>query len=782
MKNLNLLIIVFQLLIVSVNAQLADWTAYNPAKFPKNVSGQINGVARTSQLKFHPTNPNKYYAVVPNGGLFTSENGGENWTAVPGTEDLPLKLASVCIDYTDDNILYLGTGDPNFTREMGAGIFKSIDGGLTFDQLTGGMPTANVIVFDIIMDPADHNTLVAATNTGIYKTKDGGLTWALKTANNIFFCDMQKGADPASKTLFASTMTTIPEFYRSVNFGETWTNIKNGISAPTVEPVREGSRIAVTPADTNVVYLGLVSSGGMLYKSIDGGLSFTLMKGPGTPYITYYSNDATSSSQGNYNYCITADRLNAQNVWVHSHCSWFSGNSGQNWTKQTVWSQKLHTDMHHVIQSPYDPNKLFSCNDGGIFLSTDGGANWKPKSDGIFAFDIGNYAGKGSPTRRDFINIGTQDNGELYADSSGWVTIRGGDWYAYNEIDFRNNSTMLYYSANPRRRMHDVFLESPYGLPAGTRNWDALEFNRMDKNLAFIALTDTVLRSDNILSSAPVPTWIQFPKINSQIRAMHSCISDPNRLYVLAADRKIYVSKNALSATPTFSSYVIPSTLMNTATITAICNNANKVYISIDNKVFYSDNGGSSWTNISYNLPSVNHRRILSEEYGGTEELVFIATNTGVFYKKASQTSWTNFSTNLPTRKPATELSLYDDGTDKALLRFTSFGRGVWQTPISKLRLFSSTAPEVKKTEFNLITYPNPTSEIVNVRFYSEKPYLMTMELIDISGIQIKTHQFTSKTGENYMTLNVNDCPMGFYTLKLSHNNFIQTKKIVITP
>ncbi|MBK9462337.1 MAG: hypothetical protein IPN94_23675 [Sphingobacteriales bacterium] len=66
--------------------------------------------------------------------------------------------------------------------------------------------------------------------------------------------------------------------------------------------------------------------------------------------------------------------------------------------------------------------------------------------------------------------------------------------------------------------------------------------------------------------------------------SIHSCIADPNRLYVLTSDQKIYVSTNALSATPTFTPYNLPSASSSIATVTAICNNANTVYISVNNR------------------------------------------------------------------------------------------------------------------------------------------------------------------------------------------------------
>lgn len=678
---------------IAASAQLANWTGYKANKFPTNQSGQIHGQARIAQMKFHPTNPNIMYAITPQGGLFISTDQAANWTSVGGTDAITAKCASICIDYTNDQILYLGGGDPNYYNN-GAGIYKSTNGGATFTQLTGGLPT-NRIVDEIIMHPTDNNTLVAATNGGIYKSTNGGTTWTAKTSTSLQFCDMKRVANATSKTLFATTQTTTPEFYRSTDFGDTWTLISSGLSAPTIAPLSSGSRVAVTPADTNVVYFSMVASGGIIYKSMDNGLTFIQKKAGGSPYLTFYNDNSTSSGQGNYNNCLGIDNIDPDKLWLQSHNTWYSSDGGTTWTMLTFWSQKVHTDMHQINKSPYDNTKLYSCNDGGVWLSTDEGNNWTPKSDGIYAYEITATAGKSSATRRDFVSIGTQDNGGLYADSTGWYTVSGGDDYTPRELDKRSSGAAVYYIGRTgdfsvsnigKRRLTPTASRTFYTSVTDTIY--GLAFNRKNINLAFLGngkLGDgNIYRSTDVQSASP--TWTKISTFDKTIKAVHSCIADTNRLYVLTSDQKIYVSTNALSATPTFTMYALPSATNTTATVTAICNNADIVYIAINNKVYRSGDGGATWANITYNLPSVNHRRILAEEYYGDEELVFVATNNAVYYKKAGQITWTNYSTGLPARQAPTDFSMYDDGSNQGLIRYTSYGRGLWETPFDNLR------------------------------------------------------------------------------------------------
>ena len=399
-------------------AQTASWTPLAPALFPTNVSGQIHGISRISQMKFHPSNSSKLYAVSARGGLFISSNGGTSWSLAPGCDAMPngTRLASVCIDHTNDQVLYLGGGDANY-YSTGSGVWKSTNGGTTFSQtgLTSG------VVVELLMDPTNNNILVAATSNGIYKTTNGGTNWTLKSGTMAFY-DLVKKANASSRVLFATGANTL---WRSTDFGETWSQVTAGVYLP-AGYTNTGARIAVTPADSNYVYFALVAKYGTIFRSTDGGMNFSAMKDTVMPNLTGYDNVLYDAGQGNYNVAVGADLTNRDVLWFVAHNVWKSTNGGADWTQQTNWWEKVHTDMHQVAVSPYNTSQLWNMNDGGVWLSTDGGNNWTPKSDGIYGYEI--YHGYTSPTRRDAVSIGTQDNGELYSVNAAWYCNRGGDW------------------------------------------------------------------------------------------------------------------------------------------------------------------------------------------------------------------------------------------------------------------------------------------------------------------------------------------------------------------
>jgi PKD domain len=692
MKKITQFLLSFLLFGITASAQLANWTPGTNStytNFPVNVSGQINGACRISQMKFHATNPNKMYAVTGEGGFFITSDAGSNWTA-KGTDNLTGSCASICIDYTNDQNIYLGSGDANYYSN-GQGVYKSTNGGTTFTATS----LTNCLVLHILQDPNNSATFVAATNKGIYKSTNNGSTWAATTATNLAFCDLKQNTATNSPILYACTRENSSRYYRSTDFGGTWTQITSGITTATAF-ITAGARIGVAPSDPNVVYFEAIGGGGIIHKSTDSGLTFSVIKveGNGTaanPYLTFYDFDNLNGygSQGNYNNAITVDATNPAKLWLQSHNTWQSIDSGVTWTQLTHWASRVHTDMHQLQQSPFDSTKLYSCNDGGIWLSTDGGNNWVTKSDGLYAYEIYNNCGRSSNTDKNAISIGTQDNGRLYRNSSGWFTDRGGDDTRQKEYDYLPNGGNYYEKTQANRKAANGGSTSATGFPTIGNYWEYLAFNRSNPDLGFMWFTDNKLYRCTNLSAAS-PTWTNVFTFTASVTAIHSSLADPNRLYVITSDTKMQVSTNALSASPTFTTYTLPTVSNSIASIAAIANNANTVYISINNKVYVSSNGGSTWTDITYNLPNVNHRKILAEEFGGTQELVFIATNNAVYYKKAGQVTWTNYSTNLPGRRAPTSFTMFDDGTNQAVIRYYTYGRGVWETPFSNLRVMTS--------------------------------------------------------------------------------------------
>ena len=205
--TLKIILLFFCLFTVQfTNAQIAgNWSCTGPIAFPTNVSGQINGIGRCTQIKFHPTDSSVMYTTTASGGLYKSNDNGITWS-VMGTDVLPnAQCASVCIDYTNDSIIYLGTGDPNYYGTS-YGVYKSVNAGASWSLVNASI--GNRMAIELLMDPNDHLTIIAATNNGIWKSTDGGLSWSCKRIGGQF-TDMVWKANVATNTIFAATFDAV---------------------------------------------------------------------------------------------------------------------------------------------------------------------------------------------------------------------------------------------------------------------------------------------------------------------------------------------------------------------------------------------------------------------------------------------------------------------------------------------------------------------------------------------------------------------------------------------
>lgn len=730
-----------------------NWTIKGPIAFPTNISGQIHGIGRVSQVKFHHSNPLKMYAVSASGGLWISNDGGLNWNKTNTDNQIPQgSCASICIDYTDDNILYLSTGDANYYGG-GYGIYKSTDGGNTWSPSNTNI--GDRMAIEILMSPTNHNILIAATVDGIWKSVNAGLTWSNTLVGGAFKDLVYKSG--SSSVLFAVTDNVL---WKSSDNGTIWSQISSVNPSP-----GNGGRIAVSAANNNIIYVGFVGSnsdnglGGIIYQSIDGGNTFTLKKGDIQPNLNGYSGE--EYGQGNYNWALFADRTNANILYACGHVVWKSTDGGSNWSQLTNWWEKCHTDMHQIISSPYDNTKLFNINDGGIFISTDGGNNWNPSSDGLSATEV--YHLGQSKLSRNIVSIGTQDNGEIYLNNNSWYCNRGGDWGSKTSFDLANPN-LAYYHENAQRR--DLVLnngENSYNLVTPNNNNNYI-FSEINTSIALVSQQNTLKRTTNLLS--PNPFWTNVKIFSSNIKSIAISPINNSEIYAVLDNNQVYYSSNG----STFNQVsVAPSSTYDYCNIVVNKNDTNIVYLSCGSKVYRSSNKGVNWTDISGSLSSVNILNLIHDPYK-TNESFYLTTAFGVYYRNNTMTDWQSFSNGLPLIAQISDLFGYFDGTDNSVLRVSFYGRGVWESNLY------STALATNEWDENLGTinlYPNPSTDIITISI--TKPDLMNTnaELFDLNGKKIKDIQIN----QPITLIDFNNYAKGVYLLKFNNNT---SKKIII--
>ncbi len=311
-------------------------------------------------------------------------------------------------------------------------------------------------------------------------------------------------------------------------------------------------------------------------------------------------------------------------------------------------------------------------------MSTDTTARvWVPRCDGVAACEI--YEAAQSPNSRQIVSIGTQDNGELFYDGA-WKTSRGGDWTSKCVFDYATNSRVYYLNNGRRRSLVPLGGETTYNTPFTATNNSYMEFVPTLKNVCFLGKTD-IWRSDNIDASSP--TWTRILTASDQILELASCRADSNILYMVTNNGKILRSDNALSASPTFTTYTTPASTALGGSVATNKNNANVVFLSCGNAIYRSGDKGVTWTNISGpGLSGLNIRKLLHDDFS-TNERLFAYANNYVHSKINTTTTWTNYTQNLPSICNGKNMMIYNTGDAASVLRISTYGRGVWECAIN---------------------------------------------------------------------------------------------------
>ena len=660
----------------------ANWMPLGPTDVPLLSSGQRRGVGRVNVVEFHPTNPDIMFIGAPAGGLWKTIDGGSNWT--PLTDHLPnLGVSDIAIDPTNPNVMFLATGDKDGGDTYAYGIIKTLDGGISWD-------TAGNLSFDltfgyrgnrILINPNNTDIIITsvrkAGNGEIYKSTNGGNSWNLMTTNRFISMEFK----PDNPNVIYAGSRTNGEVWRSIDMGDTWTQMTNGLPSSLTDAKRV--QIAVTPDNPNVVY-ALICNGDNgffgLYKSSDAGMSWSLQSN--SPNLLGWQSDGSDSGgQGWYDLSLTVSPNNENMVFVGGVNIWKSTNSGTSWTINGHWTGSggadyVHAD-EHILRYNINTGVLFSGNDGGLYKSTNNGNDWNDISDGL---QISQFYRIGvSQTNPYLVIAGAQDNGtELMISNNYWQAVRGGDGMECI-IDYTNPSIMyssVYYGAiskstNGGGGWSDI---SPNNDGAWVTPY---VIDKNDHNTLYAGYTEIYKTTD------AGDNWTQLTNGETNGGTINSlAVSESNPDYIYFSDNSNLFSSN--DGGNSWSNITVGTGLFQTITYIAIHpNDPLKIWITYSgysgtsnsaNKVYYSDDGGSTWFNISGTLPNMPVNCIIFHQ-SNLEEL-YIGTDLGVYYRDENMTDWQRFNHGLP-NVIVNELEIQIQ-TNK--LRASTYGRGLWET------------------------------------------------------------------------------------------------------
>lgn len=642
---------------------------------PFEIGGGYEGLGRLNAVAFHPTNPDIVYVGAPAGGLWFTTTGGNEWSST--TDGLPtLGVSAIAIDPVNPSTIFIGTGDRDAGDAPGLGVMKTTDNGATWQSSNTGMD--NITVGDLLFDPTNSQIIFAGTNSGFFKSIDGGANWVKK--NNGSFKDI--ALKPGSNTILYGTSGG--QFYRSTDAGENWLLITAGVPS--------GARgvIAVTPADPEIVYFLLAKGDNGfrgLYKSVNAGLTFTEMSN--SPNLMGWScNGTDSGGQAWYDLAIVADPIDANIIYVGGVNIWKSTNGGANWQINGHWYggcsvAEVHADQHIFTFNPLN-NRIYIGNDGGIYWTENGGSQWIEITTGLpitQSYKIGQSA-----TEEDLVVIGNQDNGTYLLDADTWTSIGGGDGMEC-AIDFTNPNyrySTVYYGAMNRVIGTNAQQIAGNGVNGITEEgaWvTPFIMGEDNANVMFIGYKN-VWRSVNIKNpSASGVQWKKISTINtSNLSVLEQSPVNTDILYA-SSGGSLYISTNALQDVPTWSN--ISSQLLSSSSVSDIEASPyeeNTVYIVQDKQIFKSVDRGINWTEITGGLPDIHFSTLVY--YKNSQEGIYAGSDAGVYYKDKSLTDWVPFLNGLPAAAKITELEIYYDPASPAgdKIKAGTYGRGLWKS------------------------------------------------------------------------------------------------------
>ncbi len=348
-----------------------SWTNIGPAR-----GGRATGVAGSD------TRPFEYYFGAAGGGLWKTEDGGQNWSNVTDGDLGSSSVGAVAVCEANPDIVYIGTGETQLRGNImqGDGAYRSDDAGGSWEHI-GLSETQNIS--RIRVHPTDCNTAWAAgfgkhsaenPERGVFKTTDGGQTW-----RKVLYQDERSGAVDLSvhpgnpNIVYAATWEAWRKswgmssggpgsaLFRSVDGGETWTDITRNEGLPQ-DGLLGKIGVAVSPVDENRVYAIIEHDEGGVFVSDDGGATWER------------TNDERRLRQRAFYYTrIYADPQERDVVYVLNTGFYQSSDGGKTFP-QTY--RVPHGDNHDLWIAPTDNRRMINSNDGGGNVSVNGGETW----------------------------------------------------------------------------------------------------------------------------------------------------------------------------------------------------------------------------------------------------------------------------------------------------------------------------------------------------------------------------------------------------------------------
>ena len=445
---------------IPISAQTLDAKLWSGMKW-RNI-GPFRG-GRVESVVGIPGDPNVYYFGAVTGGVWKTANGGITWEPMFDKQNIA-SIGAIAIDPDDQNVIYVGTGEPCLRGNIsfGNGMYKSVDAGKTWTHI--GLDDTRHIA-KVLIDPKNPDTIFVAAighafgpneQRGVFRSTDSGKTW-----QKVLYKDDKTGAvdlvfDPTnSHILYAALYQEIRTpwsfssggpgsgIYKSIDGGTTWTQL-TGEGLPQGIYGRIGLAVG---ADSNRVYALIEAKKGGLYSSDDAGKSWRMV-----------NDDQRFLQRAWYYMHIFADPKSTDTLYILNTGTYRSTDGGAHFTPIAA----PHGDDHALWIDPKNPNRLIEGNDGGATISVDSGKTWTDQDnqptaqfyhvsvDNQFFYYVygaqqdnstvatASETNHGVITDKDWYDVGGGESGYIVADPKDPnIVYAGGNWGIITRLDRR---------------------------------------------------------------------------------------------------------------------------------------------------------------------------------------------------------------------------------------------------------------------------------------------------------------------------------------------------------
>ena len=428
--------------------------------------------------------PRTLYVGAAGGGVWKSSNSGASFRSV--FDKYCQSIGSLAIDQQNPKTVYVGTGESNMrnTVSIGDGLYKTIDGGDNWTKI-GGLDSTEHIS-KIIIDPKNSNILYVASpgplwsdskHRGLYKSTDGG-----KTFEKILYINETTGVadlavDPVNTNIIYATAWEFRRkpyafnsggknsgIFKSLDGGKTWKELTNGLPA---KPIGRAAIALAPSAPNNLVAIVEAEKTG-LFLSTDGGETW---KKQGTTLNV--------ESRPFYFSCLAVDPKDPKRVYRPGFLFSYSDDGGLSFADG---SGNVHSDMHALWVNPNYTNQMYLGTDGGVYMSNDRGASWIMLS----VLPVSQFYHVTYDYKEPYnVYGGLQDNQSWYAPSQSAGGIENGDWKNLGggdgfwvQVDAVNPDVVYAESQGGEANHIDLKTGTAFSMkPQASKNEEKLRFN-----------------------------------------------------------------------------------------------------------------------------------------------------------------------------------------------------------------------------------------------------------------------------------------------------------------